>query len=108
MSGHTPGPWATGKGYGLHGVEIVGDEGRRAVCGVIGVDRDLYDKAGRKIASEPTPDGWANARLIAAAPDLLEELRETHAALCFTPDYIGTLRYERNKAAIARATGAAP
>lgn len=45
------------------------------------------------------------AFLISAAPDLFEELRETHAALCFTSGYIGSLRYERNKAAILKALG---
>lgn len=47
----------------------------------------------------------ANARLICAAPDLLAELEETHAALCFTPDYIGTERHKRNAAAITKARG---
>lgn len=46
----------------------------------------------------------ADAKLIAAAPDLLSELEETHAALCFTADYIGSERYKRNAAAIAKAT----
>lgn len=41
--------------------------------------------------------------LVNAAQTLLEELEETHAALCFTGDYVGSLRYEKNKAAIARA-----
>lgn len=43
--------------------------------------------------------------LMQSAPELLKELEETHAALCFTPDYIGSERYERNKAAIAKALG---
>lgn len=47
----------------------------------------------------------ANAKLIAAAPELLEELIETHSALCFTPNYLGSLRYKKNKAAIAKALG---
>lgn len=46
----------------------------------------------------------ANAKLIAAAPDLLAELEETHAALCFTSGYIGSERHKRNAAAIAKAT----
>jgi len=37
--------------------------------------------------------------------ELLKELIETHSALCFTPDYIGSLRYEKNKAAINKALG---
>jgi hypothetical protein len=71
MGAHTPGPWALGKGYGLHGVEVVGDNGNRMICGVIGVDRDVRDRDGRVSGSEQTAEGWANARLIAAAPELL-------------------------------------
>lgn len=43
--------------------------------------------------------------LVNAAQTLLENLEETHAALCFTSDYIGSLRYNQNKAAIALAKG---
>lgn len=43
--------------------------------------------------------------VVNAAQALLENLEETHAALCFTPDYIGSLRYEQNKAAIEAAKG---
>ena len=43
--------------------------------------------------------------LVNAAQTLLDNLEETHAALCFTPDYIGSLRYEQNKAAIEAAKG---
>jgi hypothetical protein len=46
--------------------------------------------------------------LVNSAQNLLEELEETHAALCFTGDYVGSLRYEKNKAAIARAKGLKP
>lgn len=77
----TPGPWALGKGYGLHGVEVVGDEGNRAVCGVIGVDRDSRDPDGRVTGSVPTTDGWANAHLIAAAPELYEAASNASIAL---------------------------
>ena len=41
--------------------------------------------------------------LVNATQALLDNLEETHAALCFTPDYIGSLRYEQNKAAIEQA-----
>ena len=47
-----------------------------------------------------------NAQLIAAGPSLLYELSETHAALCMKdPEYIGSERYNRNRAALAKATG---
>jgi len=58
----------------MHGVEVIGDDGHRKVCGVLGVDQDRYDKDGRKIATIPNDEGWANARLIAAAPELLSSL----------------------------------
>lgn len=70
----TPGPWATGKGYGLHGVEIVGDGGNYFVCGIAHVERDVRGRDGRKTGTEPLARGWADARLIAAAPDLFAAL----------------------------------
>jgi hypothetical protein len=103
VSGHTPGPWEVGAAYGMHGVEVVGDNGNRKVCGVIGVDRDQYDREGRKVANVPNPEGWANARLIAAAPDLLE-LAE--CVVSENPDY--GYMHGLAVAAIAKATGAAP
>lgn len=74
MSKHTPGPWFTGGNYGEHGVEIVGDDGNRRVCGIAHVERDLRDPDGRKTGTAPIERGLADARLIAAAPDLLEAL----------------------------------
>lgn len=46
--------------------------------------------------------------LVNATQTLLDNLEETHAALCFTPDYIGSLRYKQNKAAIEAAKGETP
>lgn len=113
MSKHTPGPWECGKGYGMHGVEIVGDSGNRMVCGVIGVDRDQYEKDGRKAAEVQTPDGWANAHLISAAPELLAALEK--AVFSYgkpggpwsVPSEPGAW-IAQARAAIAKATGATP
>lgn len=44
-------------------------------------------------------------RVADVADELLEQLEETHSALCFAPDYIGSLRYNKNKAVIAKAKG---
>jgi hypothetical protein len=58
---------------------------------------------------EASPAHWEQFRLPeetplqAAAPELLAALEETHAALCFTPNYIGTAQYKANKYAIAKA-----
>jgi len=46
--------------------------------------------------------------LVNATQTLLDNLEETHAALCFTPDYIGSLRYEQNKSAIEAAKTKTP
>ena len=64
------------------------------------------------VYNEPTE---ADAYLIAAAPELYEELAETHAALCLGDSngmrdgngmpYIGSKRWERNRAALAKARG---
>lgn len=83
MSGFTKGPWMVGKGYGMHGAEVVGNEGNRMVCGVIGVDKDQYDKEGRKIATVRSEEGWANARLIASSPELYEALVKAEELLSF-------------------------
>ncbi len=50
-------------------------------------------------------ESFNNFNLINSAQTLLDNLEETHAALCFTPDYIGSLRYKQNKAAIEAAKG---
>ncbi|SFP93057.1 hypothetical protein SAMN03159489_02216 [Pseudomonas sp. NFPP07] len=86
---HTPGPWIArktgGQGWvGQRGWAIDFNEDQEQVVDFV------YEEA--------------DAKLIAAAPDLLAELQETHAALCFKAGYIGTERYKRNAAAIAKAT----
>ena len=59
MSEHTPGPWTS-----YTGTHSIWAEGQRAICVMTGA---------RKTADMERD---ANARLIAAAPDLLESLRE--------------------------------
>lgn len=66
----------------------------------------VLSDAGYKVADIDLIHGTiSDVFLMVAAPELLEELIETHSALCFTPDYLGSLRYEKNKAAIAKALG---
>jgi hypothetical protein len=71
VSGHTPGPWTFIEHgypttYHVHG--FVEGSDRAPVCG-------LWMPAEQKDIVE---EGRANARLIAAAPDLLEALRYLH------------------------------
>ena len=82
MTQHTPGPWTVGSQVGgPNGVFVGEGDNRKAVAMLTGtfVPRNGY-------AVDEGDDGWthertANAALIAAAPAMLEALRETMAAL---------------------------
>lgn len=78
---HTPGPWFT---------EALSTIGHCAI-----VDADGFTIA------NPSPMGQDNARLIAAAPDLLAALQLIHANAGESPEWIRS----RIDAVIARATG---
>jgi len=98
---HTPGPW-------------------KWDCGIIPPDgpghyADIYKDGGDLIIAQfnkQIPEGHANARLIAAAPDLVAALKRNRAALdLIDPDrplqYATTMDLMRKDmdAAIAQATG---
>jgi hypothetical protein len=76
MSKHTPGPWFVGEILGMVGAEP-NQTGQEYIC-------DLYDtsydigREWKEINQGDDGNGMikANARLISAAPDLLEALRE--------------------------------
>lgn len=96
---HTPGPWSADWGY------IVAPD-------VTGKHVDLYvatiaeeDEDGRVV---PEHERDANARLIAAAPDLLAALREAFNAFAFDDEgpVWADSTIAKARAAIARATGA--
>lgn len=91
MSGATPGPWIA-----------VANRGNNAVSDV--VDRDGYTIAHCRNVSVGCWD--ANARLIAAAPDLLAALEDLCAAYeaCNGKDHPA---YKQARAAIAKAEGGA-
>lgn len=81
-AGHTPGPWSyDGDGFESAAAADTGTDGYT----VFSVDAEgqlvenicNIDDAGDDLISE------ANARLIAAAPELLEALRNTRAALAY-------------------------
>ncbi|CAH0230814.1 hypothetical protein [Pseudomonas carnis] len=109
---HTPGPWF-GKKDGKYSMEcpwsIDHDDGHNASWLPITTEQRrtialaVNDDTKRPMDFHDA-EMQANAKLIAAAPDLLAELEETHAALCFTDGYIGSNRHKRNAAAIAKAT----
>ena len=79
MSKHTPGPW-------------------------LNLSHGIFSRAGQEICDSPASDSakgyWeANARLIAAAPVLLEALEATRA------QWIHSVNAEQCLEAIAKATG---
>ena len=92
MSKHTPGPWNVGHEDENTGeIEVISD-GRPYVCLVLPGAID-----------EVTP---ANARLIAAAPELLEALQVAELALR-ERGLRACGEYKQIEAAIAKATGEA-
>lgn len=106
---HTPGPWYV----------YIGED-REAIAVQKFVEGDSGGTAGKSIARMPIPHNWghknsrntqeeidANARLIAAAPDLLEALTHLLATMSVT-DEEGLLEFAepvaKARAAILKAT----
>ena len=92
---HTPGPWVVDPDSPTD--ISPADDLRLGIASICHAD----EAGGRWEFGQQSK---ANAKLISAAPDLLAELEETHAALCFTDGYIGSDRHKRNADAIAKAT----
>lgn len=65
---HTKGPWEVQAPYGMNKVEITAKAGYAHIAAVM-----VKRPAGRD-EWEPIPHGEGNARLIAAAPELLQAL----------------------------------
>lgn len=76
MSGHTPGPWESGFAGGITGPTAVG-YGRNfhPIAKPGGAGHNVGASVVAAVAMKD-PNWEANARLIAAAPDMLKELRE--------------------------------
>lgn len=103
ISEPTPGPWTQ------HGATKIVSWGHGAVAIVamarIGGTTNMIREA------DPTDDAWdeamANARVIAAAPDLLDALKDILSSCpCdwdITTEFLAA--YEKSKAAIAKAEG---
>lgn len=99
-TGHTPGPWKQ-----AHVVSAY--ETKRRVI-VAAEDSQYAGCPVGEVYGTTDEDCKANARLIAAAPDLLHELREV---LAWAREENAPLRQQEIdsiEAAIAKATGAAP
>ena len=104
MSKHTPGPWSVGEVShkkqrvdidSLHADQTVGHQTWRGLARAYGCE---------DMPAEGTAVMLANARLIAAAPELLEAL-ERIVASDPTHTHFATLAISEARAAIAKATG---
>lgn len=99
-SAYTPGPWTVHPAR-----DGSGDCGIKA-AGAVNIHAEVFAEFWAKGDLQPA-EANANASLIAAAPDLLEALRELYAA---TPDNEGGalgIACRKARAAITKATGAA-
>ena len=96
MSNHTPGPWRLNQGA-LLTVEADGH------LGPIAELRSRLDYAGMNPIVAQTRD--ANARLIAAAPELLEALQAIVKTCNVRIDDPRIQHFDKARAAIAKATG---
>lgn len=102
-SKHTPGPWQAALERGCHGViASTLPEGRANFVAIVGNDGDNPERE---------PERFANARLIAAAPELLEAWVALvgHFEL-FDREYLSRRLNEKldaGRAAIAKAKGEA-
>jgi hypothetical protein len=88
---HTPGPWQVNSNDPLH------------VCDADGESRGCSPIAFVQVGNDGRWTAKANARLIAAAPELLERLEEL---LEYSENLRGSGVYNRARAAINKATGA--
>lgn len=94
---HTPGPWIIEKRVNTFSFVINSDNPRKCIA-------DSWDINTGPIETE------ANARLIAAAPELLEALKDLYAQACGMPkscghDFTCICPGDKAKAAIAKAEG---
>lgn len=104
---HTAGNWKTRKGFSAYTIEIFAPDPEI---------KKPFKPTELAVVEADTPEGKANARLIAAAPELLEalqmmlgcELMGGDQRKGLGPDKPGTSPVAKARAAIAKATGETP
>ena len=100
MNGHTPGPWRLSPllsgSENDRGFRIFASDGRDGTMWIADVSPVIDNDRG-----DASEEGKANARLIAAAPDLLEALKDVEANVADDSPFM----WERVGAAIAKAEG---
>ena len=72
MSKHTPGPWETGKQNGHGGISIEANINAQIATVYLGIISSNWKRGKETFARPENAEALANARLIAAAPELLE------------------------------------
>lgn len=97
---HTPGPWSSDHEY-----EETWDTQTNIYVGVKNILIAQVCETDGNISNE---EFEANARLIAAAPDLLEALKRIEFMCAAPPDFSDATMQEIARAAIAKATGQTP
>lgn len=106
MAGHTPGPWiAAAKISSVVGLPVVASPDGRSVCNVTCIAyREPVD---RKVEGDGSfnRESMSNARLIAAAPDLLTACKRLVKAIGIPSSITIGDAVEQAEAAIARAEG---
>lgn len=102
MSEHTPGPWRVASDQNSVGKTVWAGDLPVAICSPMRVFL-----ASRQTAQMTGAEASANARLIAAAPELLEALKEVRDRFfpVDQPERDRDLMWERVNAAIAYAEG---
>lgn len=97
---HTPGPWEHGNNGLIYGQCAEDDVEAPFVC-------DVIEDSAMQALGMLSPIEEANARLIAAAPELLDALTHTLDFLHANDDGEDDVRWriEKAQAAIAKATG---
>ena len=92
MTQHTQGPWSIDGTTAAKNLDVIGEGGRVAMLDCDDIDADTLA---------------ANARLIAAAPDLLAALQAIVTGNVYGNPTQWNLAIDRGIAAIAKATGGA-
>ena len=90
MSKHTQGPWTVDGAVATENLDVLGEGGRVAMLACDDIDSETLR---------------ANARLIAASPEMLDALRVAQSELHYFTATRGSEAHELVRAAIAKATG---
>lgn len=101
MSKHTPGPWKQGGKHGHNAGTIYAPGKEDAIASVYGIPMHTQVED----VPERYAEGMANARLVAASPELLVALKLIVADLPSNRDWLDPAVEQMARAAISKAEG---